>query len=78
MTTYFMERIEAAVRIKELVEENKELTLQLLAASGQAADALDRTVVAEAKLTKAVEALQFFAAFESVFARAVLAELEAK
>jgi hypothetical protein len=34
-----------------LEERNKELTLQLLATSGQAADALD-------KLTKAVEALR--------------------
>ena len=41
-------RDEAANRIDELVERNKELTLQLLATSGQAADALD-------KLTKAVE-----------------------
>ena len=35
----------AADRIEELVEENKELTLQLLAAHGQAADALDRAVI---------------------------------
>ena len=48
----------AADRIEELVEENKELTLQLLAVHGQAADALDRAVVAETKLTKAVEALR--------------------
>ena len=34
-------------------ESNKELTLQLLATSGQAADALD-------KLTKAVECLRFY------------------
>ena len=45
----------AADRIEQLVEENKELTLQLLAVHGQAADALDRAVVAEAKLAKAVE-----------------------
>ena len=38
----------AADRIEELLELNKELTLQLLATSGQAADALD-------KLAKAVE-----------------------
>ena len=37
---------EAAGIIKQLMEDNKELTLQLLATSGQAADALD-------KLTKA-------------------------
>lgn len=47
-----------ADRIEELIEENKELTLQLLAVHGQAADALDKAVVAEAKLAKAVEALQ--------------------
>jgi allophanate hydrolase subunit 1 len=47
-------RDEAANRIDELVESNKELTLQLLATSGQAADALD-------KLAKAVEALRFYA-----------------
>lgn len=41
----------AATRIEELEEDNKELTLQLLATSGQAADALD-------KLAKAVEALR--------------------
>lgn len=50
MTTYFMERIEAAARIKELVEENKELTLQLLATSGQAADALDKLAKAKERL----------------------------
>jgi hypothetical protein len=44
-------RDEAADRIDELVERNKELTLQLLATSGQAADALD-------KLTETVEALR--------------------
>jgi Lar family restriction alleviation protein len=38
-------------RIKEFKERNKELTLQLLATSGQAADALD-------KLTETVEALR--------------------
>jgi hypothetical protein len=41
-----------ADRIEELEEDNKELTLQLLATSGQAADALD-------KLAKAVEVLQW-------------------
>ena len=40
-----------AVRIEDLEESNKELTLQLLAVHGQAADALD-------KLAKAVEALR--------------------
>ena len=45
---------QAEDRIKELEESNKELTLQLLAAHGQAADALD-------KLDKAVETLRPFA-----------------
>ena len=45
----------AATRIEQLEESNKQLTLQLLAVHGQAADALDRAVVAEAKLAKAVE-----------------------
>ena len=62
-----------AHRIADLIdaveERNKELTLQLLAAHGQAADALD-------KLDKAMAALQFFAALKSDFARAALAELE--
>jgi hypothetical protein len=39
------ERAEAADRIEQLEESNKELTLQLLATSGQAADALDRAVI---------------------------------
>jgi outer membrane murein-binding lipoprotein Lpp len=44
--------VEALVdRIEQLEESNKELTLQLLAAHGQAADALD-------KLTETVEALR--------------------
>ena len=42
------------IRLKELEERNQELTLQLLAVHGQAADALD-------KLTKAMEALRFYA-----------------
>jgi len=41
----------AADHIEQLEESHKELTLQLLATSGQAADALD-------KLAKAVEALE--------------------
>jgi hypothetical protein len=75
MTDY---RIEAetkeqwAFRALNAELRNKELTLQLLATSGQAADAL-------AKLTKAVEALRECA--ELPFghtARAVLTELEGK
>ena len=80
-TCYNGLRDEAADRIEELGESNKELTLQLLATSGQAADALDKAVVAEAKLTKAVEALQRIAEHPycwHTLARAVLAELEGK
>ena len=69
--------------IKELEARNKELTLQLLAVHGQAADALD-------KLTKAVKALREIAVADFLdvsfaqsrsaipIARAVLAELEGK
>ena len=46
---------EAEAYAEELEARIKELTLQLLAVHGQAADALDKAVVAEAKLTKAVE-----------------------
>ena len=66
---------QAAARIEELEERTKELTLQLLAAHGQASDALD-------KLAKAMEALRKIAdAYDinwhaGVLARAVLAELE--
>ena len=65
---------EAEAYAQELKDRNKELTLQLLATSGQAADALD-------KLAKAVEALRFYThdyVFSGSKARAVLAELEAK
>lgn len=63
----------AADRIKELEERNKELTLQLLAVHGQAADALD-------KLTKAVAFIRRHIP-DSVYeqrqrANAFLAELE--
>ena len=60
---------EAEAYAQELEERNKELTLQLLATSGQAADALD-------KLTKAVEALRFEEPFIGPRSRATLAELE--
>ena len=73
---------EAADRIEELEARNQELTLQLLAAHGQAADALD-------KLAKAVEALrdvdneytdiQWGPELQSIKqVRTVLAELEGK
>ena len=80
-----------AHRIADLIdaveERNKELTLQLLAVHGQAADALDKAVVAEAKLTecearlsKAVEALRDIMSNDDLYpwrmAREVLAELE--
>lgn len=78
-----------ADRIEQLKERNKELALQLLATSGQAADALDRAVVAEAKLTRVVEALRKIADFSKgdvvkyiqgvdAIALDVLAELEGK
>ena len=73
---------QAEDRIKQLEESNKELTLQLLATSGQAADALD-------KLAKAVEYLRKIADHkhfswdqgwtqnaEARIASAVLADLE--
>ena len=61
-----------ADRIKQLEESNKELTLQLLATSGQAADALD-------KLAKAMAALRRYVSTDKDVgnsADAVLAELE--
>jgi hypothetical protein len=70
-----------ADRIKQLEESNKELTLQLLAVHGQAADVLDRAVVAEARLTKAVETLRRYVSTDKDVgnsADAVLAELEGK
>ena len=65
-----------AHRIADLIDavedRNKELTLQLLATSGQAADALD-------KLAKAMEALRWYDdRFTDRKARDVLAELEKK
>lgn len=69
------DRREAKDRIEELDARNKELTLQLLAAHGQAADALD-------KLAKAVEALNTIVdnggAGAYHLARKKLAELEGK
>ena len=64
---------EAADCIEKSDAHIKELTLQLLAAHGQAADALD-------KLAKAVEALEYYnvAGHEGKEARVVLAELEGK
>lgn len=63
--------LEAADRIEELEERNKELTLQLLATSGQAADALD-------KLTKAKEFLKTMADYNKYVIAPFLAELEGK
>ena len=70
-------RIEAAtkedwaIRALNAEERNKELTLQLLAASGQAADALD-------KLTKAKEFLKTMADYNKYVIAPFLAELEKK
>ena len=64
----------ATDRIEELETRNKDLALQLLATSGQAADALD-------KLTKAMEALRDILSGDDLYpwriAREVLAELGA-
>lgn len=73
--------INPADRIKELEERNKELTLQLLATSGQAADALDKLTECEARLSKAVETIRelmykYEYPQEQWKTRAVLAELE--
>ena len=76
MTPVGLKLLEAADRIEELLELNKELTLQLLATSGQAADALDKAVVAEAKLTKAVEFLKTMADYNKYVVAPFLAELE--
>ena len=81
-----MERI-GTQTVRDLEVRIKELTLQLLAVHGQAADALDKAVVAEAKLTecearlsKAVEALRDIMSNDDLYpwrmAREVLAELE--
>jgi hypothetical protein len=58
MMTSYIEAVEKMIdqhnklpiRIEELEARNKELTLQLLAAHGQAADALDKLVKAEKEL----------------------------
>ena len=81
----------SADRIEELEESNKELTLQLLATSGQAADALDKLAKAVKSLRDATQMLsqctftiirmkgQYLERQEVIDkARAVLAELEGK
>jgi hypothetical protein len=74
----------AADRIEELLELNKELTLQLLATSGQAADALDKLAKAVAGLRKIADHKHFSRDqgwtqnAEARIASAVLAELEKK
>lgn len=73
------ERDEALAKLDKVVEayaeeveaRNKELTLQLLATSGQAADALD-------KLTKAKEFLKTMADYNKYVIAPFLAELEGK
>ena len=59
----------ATDRIEELETRNKDLALQLLATSGQAADALD-------KLTKAKEFLKTMADYNKYVIAPFLAELE--
>jgi len=68
----------AVERIDQLEERNKELTLQLLATSGQAADALDKAVVAEARLAKAEGMLKTMADYNKYVIAPFLAELEGK
>jgi len=77
--------IQKQKRIEELEESNKELTLQLLATSGQAADALDKLAEAMGSLREIITrwdtpAWKDAEATGSVInrARTKLAELEAK
>ena len=73
--------VAAADRIEELESRNKELTLQLLATSGQAADALDKLTKAMAGLRKIADHKHFsldqgwIQNTEARIASAVLAEL---
>ena len=67
--------IQKQKRIEELEESNKELTLQLLATSGQAADALDKLAKAAAYLQKISRHAN--RSCSAIAARA-LAELEGK
>ena len=73
---------EAEAYAEQLEERNKELTLQLLAAHGQAADALDKLAIAMAGLRKIADYTHFswdqgwIQNTEARIARAVLAELE--
>jgi hypothetical protein len=71
---------ETADRIEELLELNKELTLQLLATSGQAADALDKLAKAVKignKMSKSVMVNHYLSSVVAEW-NAALAELEAK
>jgi hypothetical protein len=68
----------AVERIDQLEERNKEITLQLLATSGQAADALDKAVVAEARLAKAVGMLKTMVDYNKYVIAPFLAELGGK
>ena len=63
--------VAAADRIEELESRNKELTLQLLATSGQAADALD-------KLTKAMAGLRKIANYTHIGDQGVTQHAEAR
>lgn len=50
---------EMKARIEELEARNRELALQVIASEGQAQEAYERQVELEAKLSRAVEALNF-------------------
>jgi len=55
---------EAADRIEALEAENRELAMQLLATDGQAQEALERAVKAEANVTRAIQTALEMAAGE--------------
>jgi hypothetical protein len=72
---------EWAIRALNAEERNKELTLQLLAVHGQAADVLDKlakAVEALKKLDRRGDALETFDTVVHEIVTAVLAELEIK
>jgi hypothetical protein len=71
----------AQVRIKELEANLRDMSLDCLAALGQAGEAYQAQLVAEDKLAKAIRALEFIGCEENAegkFARTTLAELEPK
>ena len=57
---WFRERVQMQERIAELEAKLRSMALDCLAADGQAAEAYQAQLAAEAKLAKAVEALRFY------------------